>query len=81
MTTIYQNYPKRIVMMTGVFSLLVYGAGLFIMQSAGWIYAGVYLGYILVLEIRLLKYHCPTVFIMGNYVLLAKGSCISTCHR
>jgi hypothetical protein len=69
----YENYPLRIVMLTNLFSLLIYGLGCFIMFKLGVIFSALFLFYVLVLEYRLIRYHCTNCYYWGKTCGFGKG--------
>jgi hypothetical protein len=69
----YENYPFRIVILSNLVSLLIYLLGFIITNKIGWIYSIIYLGYILALELRLIKNHCTTCYYWGKTCGFAKG--------
>jgi hypothetical protein len=69
----YDRYPLQIVFLTNLFNLLVYVLGIVIIHSIGWLYAGFFIFYIVVFEIRLLKYHCPDCYYYGKVCAFGKG--------
>jgi hypothetical protein len=71
---VYDRYPLQAVFLTNLFNLFVYALGIIIIHHLGWLYAGLYIAYILILEIRLLKYHCPDCFYYGKVCAFGKGA-------
>ena len=71
---VYEKYPLQMVFMTNLFNLLVYVSGIIIIHSLGWLYVGIYIVYIVILEIRLLKYHCPNCYYYGKVCAFGKGA-------
>lgn len=69
----YENYPARIVIMSNIVSLGIYGFGFFIIQKTGWIFAGAYLLYILLFEYRLIRYHCTRCYYWGKICGFGRG--------
>ena len=69
----YDKYPLQIVVLTNLFNLLIYAIGIIILQSIGWLYAGLFIAYIIAFEIRLLKYHCPDCYYYGKVCGFGKG--------
>jgi len=70
---VYDKYPLRLVFLTNLLNLLIYASGIIIMQAVGWLYVGIYVAYIFILEIRLLKYHCPNCYYYGKSCAFGKG--------
>jgi len=69
----FEKYPLRIVFFSNLLSFLIYALGIVIIQRVGWIYAGLYISYIIILEIRLLKFHCPNCYYYGKVCAFGKG--------
>jgi hypothetical protein len=69
----YENFPAWIVLVTNLFSLMVYCLGLFIMYRLGWPAALLYLVYVLVLEFRIVKLHCINCVYWGQMCGFGKG--------
>jgi hypothetical protein len=69
----YDKYPFRIVFISGLFSLLLYAAGAYIMFRAGWIWLLLYILYILWLEGRLLTKSCVNCYYYGKVCAFGKG--------
>ena len=69
----FEKYPLRIVFLSNLLSFLIYALGIVIIQRIGWIYAGLYIVYIIIFEIRLLKFHCPDCYYYGKVCAFGKG--------
>jgi len=69
----YESYPLWIVLLSNFHSFLLYGFGFAIMLRVGPVFAFLYLAYILVLEIRLLKTHCVDCYYWGMDCGFGKG--------
>jgi hypothetical protein len=69
----YEKYPWHQVFITNTLSILIYTLGVVILQHVNWVVAGLYLIYIFILEIRLLKYHCPNCYYYGKICAFGKG--------
>ena len=69
----FEKYPLRIVFFSNLLSFLIYALGIMIIQRIGWIYAGLYTVYIIIFEIRLLKFHCPDCYYYGKVCAFGKG--------
>jgi hypothetical protein len=69
----YEKYPLQIIILSNLLSILIYAAGIVIMQSIGWLYAGLYIALITIIEIRLLKFHCPNCYYYGKACAFGKG--------
>jgi hypothetical protein len=70
---VYEKYPLQLVFLTNLLNLMIYATGIIIIQSIGWIYVGLYIAYIVFLEIRLLKFHCPKCYYYGKVCAFGKG--------
>ncbi len=68
-----EKYPWHQVFITNTLSILIYTLGVVILQHVNWVVAGLYLIYIFILEIRLLKYHCPDCYYYGKVCAFGKG--------
>ena len=69
----YDNYPFRIVFISGLFSLFLYAAGAYIMFQAGWIWLVLYIWYVIWLEVRLLLKSCVNCWYYGKVCAFGKG--------
>lgn len=69
----YENYPIWIVIVSNLVSFAIYGLGLIIMSRLGLFVTLLYLTYILILEYRLVKYHCINCYYWGKTCGFAKG--------
>lgn len=69
----YGNYPLKTVFLTNLCSLGIYGLGFYIIMQAGKIISILYLLYILMLEFRLLRYHCTNCYYYGKRCGFGKG--------
>jgi len=74
----YENYPAWIVLISNLLSISVYLIGAFIIYKTGLIWLIAYLLYILLLEMRLLKWHCIDCYYFGKNCAFGRGklSCI-----
>lgn len=72
-TKTYENYPMGIVIQSNLVSFGIYGLGFLIMFRFGLVFSLLYLLYILALEYRLLRYHCPTCYYWGKTCGFGKG--------
>jgi hypothetical protein len=74
----YENYPVWIVVVSNLVSLLTYFIGAFIIYQIGLVWLALYLLYILVLEVRLLKKSCINCYYFGKTCAFGKGrlSCL-----
>ena len=69
----YEKYPTSTVILSNAFSLALYGTGTYIMFRAGWIWMGLYILYIILMEIRLLRGSCPGCYYYGKVCAFGKG--------
>jgi hypothetical protein len=69
----FENYPLGIVLLSNLVSLSIYGLGFFIIQKSGWIYANLYLLYILIIEFRVIRNHCAKCYYWGKTCCFGKG--------
>ena len=69
----YENFPSWIVLLSNLVNLLIYGLGIYILLGFGWIWATFYLIYILVLEFRIMRYHCVDCYYRGKVCGFGKG--------
>jgi hypothetical protein len=72
-TNTFENYPLRIVIQSSLVSFGIYISGFLIFSKLGWIFAAIYLGYVMTLEIRLLRYHCTACYYWGKTCGFGKG--------
>ena len=69
----YESYPLWIVLLSNLHSFLLYWLGFAIMLRIGIVFSLLYLAYILVLEIRLLKTHCVDCYYWDRDCGFGKG--------
>lgn len=69
----YDNYPASIVFLANFVSILIYGSGFLIIFKLNWIISLLYLIYILILEFRLIRYHCTNCYYWGKTCGFGKG--------
>ena len=72
-TKTYENFPFRIVFLSNLNSILIYGSGFIITLRLGWITAVTYLAFILAFEYRLISRHCVNCFYWGRFCGFGKG--------
>ena len=70
---IYRCYPAWIVMLASLLSLSIYAIGAYIMFRAGLVWLILYLLYIIVLELRLLRGHCVNCCYHDGTCAFGKG--------
>jgi hypothetical protein len=69
----YDCYPGWIVVLSNLVSLLTYGLGFLIIFKVGPIFSILYLAYVAILELRLMRYHCVDCFYWGKTCGFGKG--------
>ena len=69
----YENYPVRTMILSNLVSLTVYLLGFLIILRLGLVFSLLFLGYVLALEYRLLRYHCPNCYYWGKNCAFGKG--------
>ncbi len=69
----YDKYPVRIVILSNLVSLSIYGIGIMITLRAGLIPAVLYLAFILAFEYRLISRHCTGCYYWGKTCGFGKG--------
>ncbi|MHC1704179.1 MAG: hypothetical protein AB9846_09755 [Tenuifilaceae bacterium] len=69
----YVKFPIWIVLVSNLLAILLYGLGFLVMFRLGWLFALIYLVYILILEFRILKTHCVDCYYYGKTCGFGKG--------
>ena len=69
----FENYPIRIVTLSNVVSFGIYILGFIIIYHLGLVPSIIYLGFILVLEYRLIRYSCTNCYYWGKTCGFGKG--------
>ena len=69
----YEKYPISTVLLSNAVALVIYGIGTYIMFRAGWIWMGLYILYIIWMEIRLLRGSCTGCYYYGKVCAFGKG--------
>jgi hypothetical protein len=77
----YENYPAWIVLISNIVSLAIYFLGGFIIYQLGFVWLGIYLIYILFLEIKLIKNHCTICYYYGKCCAFGKGKLSAVFFR
>jgi hypothetical protein len=74
----YENYPARVVLASNLLTFAIYVIGAFIVSQLGLIPLFVFILYILLLEIRLVKGHCVSCYYYGKACAFGRGrvSCL-----
>jgi hypothetical protein len=69
----FDNFPISTVILSNLFSILIYTSGLIITLRLKWIVAVLYLTFIAAFEYRLLKKHCVNCYYWGKICGFGKG--------
>lgn len=69
----YESYPVGTVLLSNLVSLSIYGLGVLIIFRLGLVFSALYLLYIFILELRLIKDHCTNCFYWGKTCGFGKG--------
>ncbi len=69
----YEKYPARIVIVSSMVSLLIWGMGAIILLRFGILWVAGYILFILLLEFRLLSGHCVDCYYYGKTCAFGKG--------
>lgn len=69
----HENYPIRMVIISGLNSLLIYALGFLILWQAGRGFSLAYMVYVMVLEYRLMKYSCTSCYYWGKTCAFGRG--------
>ncbi|MFH1836014.1 MAG: hypothetical protein ABH851_07500 [Methanobacteriota archaeon] len=74
----FENYPLWIVFVSTLLSISVYSIGAFIVYQLGLLWLTLYLAYVLLLEVRLLRKSCVNCYYFGKTCAFGKGrlSCL-----
>jgi hypothetical protein len=72
-TRTFNNFPISTVILSNLVSILIYTSGLIITLQSGWIFAALYLAFILAFEYRLLSKHCINCYYWGKTCGFGKG--------
>jgi hypothetical protein len=68
-----ENYAAKVVILSTLVSIGIYGSGYLIMYKTGILYSLLYLLYIAFLEYRLIKKHCANCYYYGKTCAFGKG--------
>jgi hypothetical protein len=77
----FENYPCWMIVVSSLFSLLVYFLGAYILYKVGLLWFVLYLVYILFLEIKLMKKGCVNCYYYGKFCFSGKGKLSSLLFR
>jgi hypothetical protein len=80
-TKYLEKYSFRIVLLSSLHTTLIYGLGFLIMYSLLPLMAFFYLVFVLVLEYRLIRYHCVNCYYWGKICGFGKGRLSSVFFR
>ncbi len=69
----YENYPLSIVFLSNAVSIAIYLIGGFLIFQLGLIWLFLYILFILLLEVRLLRRSCTNCYYYGNLCAFGKG--------
>jgi hypothetical protein len=69
----YEKYPTRVIFVSNLLSLLIYGIGVYVLFRFGLIWVILYIIFILVYEFRLLSGHCVDCYYYGKRCAFGKG--------
>ena len=73
----YEDYPYWIIVVSNLLQLSIYTIGVIIIKPLGIIWVLIYLAYIILLEIRLLKKSCVDCYYYGKRCAFGKGKLCS----
>jgi hypothetical protein len=73
----YENYPAASVAVANIFQFTIYIIGAVIIANLGLLWLGLYILYILFMEVRLLKKGCVNCYYYGKYCAFGKGKLCS----
>ena len=76
-TKTYERFPLRMVGLSNLVAVLIYGLGAYLLAGFGLWLSGLYLLYCLGLEFRLLKGHCVDCYYYGKVCGFGKGKLCS----
>ena len=77
----YENYPAWIVLASNAVSLAIYLVGAFIIYQAAGLWVILYLAFIGLLEVRLLRGHCTDCYYYGKRCAFGQGKLSSMFFR
>ncbi len=81
LTKTHETFPLWIVIVSNLFSVLIYLSGFIITISLHWIVAILYLLFIIVLEFRLIGKHCVNCYYWGKSCGFGKGKLSSLLFK
>ena len=77
----HENYPFWIVLISNLLSIAICAIGAYLISRLGAIWLVLYLLFILVQEIKLLKGHCVSCYYYGKYCAFGKGKLSSLLFK
>jgi hypothetical protein len=69
----YENYPFWMVIVSNIVSLSIYIIGGFLVYQIGLLWLLIYVGFVLIFEIKLLRGHCVNCYYFGKTCFSGKG--------
>jgi hypothetical protein len=72
-TNTYENFPFKTVIISNALSLGIYASGVLVMAYVGWIFALLFLIYIVCMEFRIIRIHCIHCYYWGKTCGFGKG--------
>jgi hypothetical protein len=69
----YENFPSWIIILSNLFSFLVYASGMYILSGFGILWSLLFLVYFLIMEFRLLRKSCWDCYYYGKRCAFGKG--------
>ncbi|MDD1680884.1 MAG: hypothetical protein LUQ35_04680 [Methanoregula sp.] len=76
-----EQYPLTTVLVSNLLSVLLYGTGISILFQAGLLFVIGYVAFILILETRLIGWHCVDCYYYGKTCAFGKGRLSSLFFR
>ncbi|MBU0533050.1 hypothetical protein KKB44_06170 [Candidatus Micrarchaeota archaeon] len=81
MAKCYEQYPLWIVFLSNLVSIAIYAIGGYILYQLGLIWLAIYLVYIVLLEVRLMKKSCTNCYYYGKLCAFGKGKLCAILFR
>ncbi|HEX2935710.1 MAG TPA: hypothetical protein VHO72_10190 [Bacteroidales bacterium] len=69
----YENFPFRTVLISNALPVGIYITGIIVMAYLGWVFAIIFLAFILSLEFRVIRSHCINCYYWGKTCGFGKG--------
>jgi hypothetical protein len=70
---VHENFPVWTVIVSNLGSIFTYGTGFLIMHRTGLVFSILYLVYVVILEYRLIRFHCVNCYYWGKICGFGKG--------